>query len=179
MRIVELPHSELERLTEINREEQIREAYEIKDGKLEVQLVDWDVPDWPMDGPDDFSWRGNFERWEPILEAGGVILVALDEKTLVGFAILRHQLTRDMAQLAELHVSHGCRGKGIGTMLIEEAFRLAGEGGAKAIYVSSIPTKNTVNFYLKHGFELAEEVHPELYDLEPEDIHMVKPLGGR
>ena len=171
-----LPNSELERLTEINREEEIREAYEIKDGKLEVQQVDWDVPDWPMEGSDDFSWRGNFERWKPILEGGGIILIALEEEMLVGFALLRPKLIKSMAQLAELHVSHGYRGKGIGTELIQEAFRLAKEGGAEAIYVSSIPTKNTVDFYLKHGFNLAEEVHPELYELEPEDIHMVKGL---
>ena len=44
------------------------------------------------------------------------------------------------------------------------------------MYVSSIPTKNSVDFYMKHGFRLAEEGHPELYELEPEDIHMVKPL---
>lgn len=176
MMIKELPHSELERLTEINREEQIQEAYEIKDGKLEVQQVNWGVPDWPMEGPDDFSMRGNFERWKPILGAEGVILVALEGETLVGFAILRPQLTKSMAQLAELHISHGYRGKGIGTKLIQEAFRLAKESGAKDMYVSSIPTKNTVDFYLKRGFSLAEEVHPELYELEPEDIHMVKPL---
>ncbi len=176
MIIKELPHSDLEGLTEINREEQVREAYVLKDGKLEAQQVDWGVPDWPMEGPDDFSWRGNFERWEPILEAGGIILIALEEKTLIGFAILRPKLTRSMAQLAELHVSHGYRGKGVGTKLIQEAFRLAKQGGAEDMYVSSIPTKKTVDFYMKHGFSLAEEVHPELYELEPEDIHMVKPL---
>jgi GNAT superfamily N-acetyltransferase len=174
--IKELPNSELERLTEINREEQVREAYVLKNGELEVQQVNWDVPDWPMDGSDDFSMRGNFERWKPIMEAGGVLLTALEEETLIGFAILRPQLTKSMAQLAELHVSNGYRGKGVGTMLIQETFRLAKEGGATDMYVSSIPTKNSVDFYMKHGFRPAEEVHPELYELEPEDIHMVKPL---
>ena len=122
MIIKELPNSELERLTEINREEHVREAYVLKNGELEVQEVNWDVPDWPMDGSDDFSMRGNFERWKPILKAGGVVLAALEEETLVGFAILRPQLTKSMAQLAELHVSHGYRGKGVGTMLIQESF---------------------------------------------------------
>ena len=62
-------------------------------------------------------------------------------------------------------------------MLIQEVLQLAKEFGASDLYVSSIPTKNSVDFYRNHGFKLAEEVHPELFELEPEDIHMVKPLG--
>lgn len=161
---------------EINREERVRQAYVVKDGKLEVQEVDWNVPNWPLEGEDDFSWRGNFERWEPIFRAGGVLLAALAGESLVGFAILRPKLTESMAQLAELHVGHGYRGQGVGTQLIQETFRLAKEHCATDIYVSSIPTKNSVDFYMRHGFRLAEEVHPELYELEPEDIHMVKKL---
>lgn len=154
----------------------MREAYVVKDGTLEVQEVNWNVPDWPMEGEDDFSWRGNFERWEPIFKAGGILLVALEGESLIGFAILRPRLTENMAQLAELHVGYGHRGQGVGTQLIQEIFHLAKEQGASDIYVSSIPTKNTVDFYMRHGFRLAKEVHPELYELEPEDIHMVKTL---
>lgn len=170
------PDSELKRLIEIHREERVRQAYVLKDGRLEVHEVDWNVPDWPMDGEDDFSWRGNFERWAPIFKAGGILLVAMEGEILIGFAILRPRLTETMAQLAELHVGHGHRGQGVGTRLIQEVFRLAKEQGATDVYVSSIPTKNTVDFYMRHGFRLAEEVHPELYELEPEDIHMVKSL---
>jgi hypothetical protein len=39
--------------------------------------------------------------------------------------------------------------------------------------VSSIPTKNSVDFYRSQGFALTPEPHPELFALEPEDIHMV------
>jgi GNAT superfamily N-acetyltransferase len=174
MNIKRLPASDAQRLTEIYREEQVREAYVVKDGALEIQEVDWNVPDWPMEGEDDFSWRGNFERWEPIFKAGGILLVAQEGESLIGFAILRPRLTESMAQLAELHVGYGHRGQGVGNQLIHEIFRLAKEHGATDIYVSSIPTKNTVDFYMRHGFRLAKEVHPDLYELEPEDIHMVK-----
>jgi GNAT superfamily N-acetyltransferase len=176
MNIKRLPASDVQRLTEINREEQVQEAYVVKNGTLEVQEVDWDVPDWPMEGEDDFSWRGNFERWEPIFNAGGILLVAQEGESLIGFAILRPELTESMAQLAELYVGYGHRGQAIGNQLIQEIFRLAKEHGSTDIYVSSIPTKNTVDFYMRHGFKLAKEVHPELYELEPEDIHMVKTL---
>jgi N-acetylglutamate synthase-like GNAT family acetyltransferase len=176
MKIKKLANAELERLTAINREERVRQAYVVKDGALEVQEVDWNVPDWPMDGPDDFSWRGNFKKWKTLLDEGSIVLCAMEGEALVGFAILRPKLTDSMAQLAELHVSRGHRGQGVGAQLIEEVFRRAKAQGATDIYVSSIPTKNSVDFYRRRGFKLAEEVHPELFELEPEDIHMVRAL---
>jgi len=39
------------------------------------------------------------------------------------------------------------------------------------LYVSSIPTKNSVDFYRSVGFELTSPIK-ELFELEPEDIHM-------
>ena len=53
------------------------------------------------------------------------------------------------------------------------------EMGAKGMYVSSSPSANTVAFYKSQGFELAKEVNKELYDLELEDIHMIKILYGK
>jgi hypothetical protein len=42
--------------------------------------------------------------------------------------------------------------------------------------VSATPSVNTVRFYLRRGFEPMAEPLPELYDLEPEDVHMEKRL---
>ena len=44
---------------------------------------------------------------------------------------------------------------------------------AKRLYVSAVPSESAVGFYLKQGFEPTEDVHPDLYELEPEDIHMI------
>jgi hypothetical protein len=52
-------------------------------------------------------------------------------------------------------------------------FCLARENGTEQIYVSSIPTRNSVDFYLRQGFQLTNTPHPELFAQEPEDIHMV------
>jgi hypothetical protein len=35
---------------------------------------------------------------------------------------------------------------------------------------------NTVRFYMGRGFELTAQPLPELYELEPEDVHMRKAL---
>ncbi|MHB0442614.1 GNAT family N-acetyltransferase, partial [Klebsiella pneumoniae] len=41
------------------------------------------------------------------------------------------------------------------------------------LYISSIPNKNTVDFYLAQGCRLADKPDPALFALEPEDIHLV------
>jgi hypothetical protein len=44
------------------------------------------------------------------------------------------------------------------------------------MYVSATPSESAVGFYLKHGFRLAIEPIPELFEEEPEDIHMLLDL---
>jgi hypothetical protein len=48
--------------------------------------------------------------------------------------------------------------------------------GARKLYVSATPSVSAVGFYRNRGFELAEEVNKELFELEPEDIHMIMKL---
>jgi ribosomal protein S18 acetylase RimI-like enzyme len=171
-----LPSSDIERIAEIDRSEHVTLNYVYRDGKLETEKVDWHVPRWPLDGPGDFSVEAKIAAWGPILQDGGVMLGALDGDRLVGVAILRPKLTESMAQLAVLHVSNAYRRQGIATRLTQRAIRLAKEAGAKDMYVSATPSQSAVGFYQSQGFELVEKVHPELYALEPEDIHMIKTL---
>lgn len=172
----QLDRSDIGRIREIDRTEHITVGYTVRDGRLLSEEVDWHVPRWPEDGPDDFSIRGLLDMLTPILEGGGVLLGALDGDLLVGFAVLRYKLTDTMAQLAAVFVSDGYRRQGIASRLTEEAIRLAKEAGAKEMYVSATPSESAVGFYLSHGFELAEQVNQELYALEPEDVHMTKSL---
>ena len=53
-------------------------------------------------------------------------------------------------------------------MLKEEAINRE----AKHLYVSATPSENTVNFYMGLKFKLAKKVEPELFEREPEDIHL-------
>jgi hypothetical protein len=42
--------------------------------------------------------------------------------------------------------------------------------------VSATPSESAVGIYLRMGFEPVDEPLVELYELEPEDIHMAKML---
>ena len=59
------------------------------------------------------------------------------------------------------------------------AARRARKLGAKKLYISATPSENTVNFYLHLGCVLAKEMDPELFELEPEDIHLEYALRSR
>jgi predicted N-acetyltransferase YhbS len=172
MKIKQLPHQDLSRLIEINRTEEISQAYVVQDGELVLKEVDWRIGKWPLE-EGDFNVQQHVDQFTPILEEGGVLLGAFDGEKLVGIGVLRYQLTETMAQLALLHVSQEYRGQGVGKSLTQEMFRLARKHGATYIYVSSIPTRNSVDFYKGQGFRLTNTPHPELFVQEPEDIHMV------
>ncbi len=42
--------------------------------------------------------------------------------------------------------------------------------------VSATPSANTVRFYMGCGFELMAHPLPELFDREPQDVHLRKEL---
>ena len=44
---------------------------------------------------------------------------------------------------------------------------------AENVYVSATPSESAVGFYKSLGFTLIAEPLPELFALEPEDIHMI------
>jgi len=44
--------------------------------------------------------------------------------------------------------------------------------GAKQLYISATPSEHTVDFYLRLGCRLDLEPDSELFELEPEDIHL-------
>ena len=169
-------NSEITRITEIDRSEHVTLAYRVRDGQLEERHVHWHVPRWSDEENGEHSVQAKVTALSPILDQGGVMWGAFDEDRLVGVAILRPALTEDMAQLAFLHVSNGYRRQGIATRLTGKASQLASEMGAQRLYVSATESESAVGFYRSQGFELAEQVHPELCALEPDDIHMIKTL---
>jgi ribosomal protein S18 acetylase RimI-like enzyme len=149
----------------------------MQDGELVAEEVDWRVPPWFADGDGPHSLAAQFRDWDAVLKKGGVLLGALDGERLAGVALLRYRLTDAMAQLAVLHISREYRRQGIASRLAEEVFRLAREGAAQAVYVSATPSESAVGFYLSQGFRPTGEINPDLFVLEPEDIHMVKMLS--
>jgi ribosomal protein S18 acetylase RimI-like enzyme len=174
--IRELPSEDLARLAEIDRTEHITLGYECRDGVLTHGPVDWPVPRWNPDPAHAFSVEAHIRAAAPVFAAGAVLLGAFEGAALVGLGLLRHHLTDGVAQLAFLQVSREHRRRGIGAFLTAEMIRRAKESGARTLYVSATPSESAVGFYLSQGFRPTREVNRELFELEPEDIHLTRPL---
>jgi hypothetical protein len=86
-------------------------------------------------------------------------------------------LRPDIAQLAFLQVSQVFRLLSIGRRLCDELHQIARDAGDTEVVVSATPSENTVRFYMNRGYELMASPLPELYDREPEDVHLRKVLS--
>jgi GNAT superfamily N-acetyltransferase len=73
-------------------------------------------------------------------------------------------------------VSAPFRKTGVGTRLSDRLDQIARDVGATEMVVSATPSVNTVRFYLARGFHPTEHPLVELLQVEPDDIHMRKPL---
>lgn len=167
---------ELIKLADMHREERIRVGYEIKDGVLISIDVDWNVPDWFVEGEGEHSINGMINFCSKHVDSGGRIIGAFNESCLVGVGVVTPEVRPGMAQLAFLHVSQKYRRRGIAVRLTEEMTNVARDTGAERMYVSATPSESAVGFYLSQGFVPTKAPLKELYELEPEDIHMVKDL---
>jgi ribosomal protein S18 acetylase RimI-like enzyme len=171
-----LAPAELDRVGEIDRSERIRGAFVQRGDQLEERAVDWTAPPWSPGGEGEHSIAHQRAFCEQHVEAGGTALGAFDGERLVGLGVVTPHVRPGVAQLAFLHVSDGYRRLGIGLRLADELERIARAAGDTAMVVSATPSANTVRFYLGRGFEAMAEPFPELYELEPEDVHMLKRL---
>jgi len=121
----------------------------------------------------------------PILEAshddGGWFFGLFDGHRLAGVAVLGSRFVGKqprMLQLEFLHVSSPYRRRGLGTQLFNLAAAEARRRGAEWMYISATPSENTIGFYLRLGCRVALEPDPELFELEPEDIHLEYLIGN-
>ena len=166
----QLARHEVGSIWAIDRGELIENVYYHEDGELVLKPERYDMKGWP---------EGESELYMPILldchDRGGVFEGVFDGDTLAGVSILDCKFisrNRDQLQLKFLHVTRSHRNRGLGVELFRRAARKAKELGARKLYISSTPSENTVGFYLSRGCRLAEDVDPELFELEPKDIHL-------
>lgn len=154
----------------IDRSEVIDNIYYMRDGRLVLEEEHWELKGWPPGEPAE-----NIEWIDKCLDRGGAAWGAFDGDILVGVGVLDGKwigTSGDTLVMYFLHVSADYRAKGIGRTLIDLVRDRAMEMGARRLYVSATPSLNTVRFYQRMGFDLASEVDPELFEWEPEDIHM-------
>jgi GNAT superfamily N-acetyltransferase len=169
-----LERHEIERIWSIDRSEVHHHVYRFEGGDL-VCIPDYfDLRGWPPE---------QVAQDTPVLYAcfdrGGAFIGMFDDRHLVGVAVLDTiplGPAGDQLQLKYLYVSRSYRRQGIGHALLREAQAIARTRGAKALYISSTPTENTVNFYRRWGAIVATPPDPGLYAHEPDDIHFLCPV---
>lgn len=140
-----------------------------QDGELVTQPLVWDRPPRTAE-----TWQ---ENWASVLPLPGVkAWGAFEGVVMVGIIVYRPFLTEDMAQLDALFVDKNHRQQGIAAQLTKLLEEQAIADGHKRLYVSATESQSAVGFYTSQGFVPTLDVHPELYALEPNDIHMIKIL---
>ena len=170
MSLRELRREEIQQMWSIDRSEIIDNIYHHEDGQLVLKPEHYDLKGWPA---------GEAENSSPwfldCFDRGGTFYGAFENANLIGAAVLGSRfigLAKDQLQLIFLHVSRSHRGTGLGRKLFELTVARARELGARRLYISSNPSENTVKFYLYLGCRVTEELNRELYEEEPEDIHL-------
>jgi len=166
--------AEVDRVDEIDRTEVIDHIYYLREGQLVLEDEHWEVRGW---SPEEIV--SIKERLRECVDRGGMGWGAFDGEVLVGIAALDGKWIGSSGrtlQMYFLHVSQCYREMGIGTLLTGLTMERAREMGAEQLYISGLPSLNTINFYQGLGADLAKEVDPELYEEEPEDIHMTVDL---
>jgi ribosomal protein S18 acetylase RimI-like enzyme len=168
--------ADLPRIRDIDRRERIDVLYIQRGTQLQERHGNFDSPNWSSEGDGEHSYAKQQASVEKLLAAGAVALGAFDGERLAGIGVLFPHLRPGIAQLAYLHVGNGYRARGIGWRLSDDLDGIAREGGDTEIVVSAAPSRNTVRFYMARGYQPMAEPLPDLYALEPEDIHLKKLL---
>jgi GNAT superfamily N-acetyltransferase len=169
--------AELSRLGEIDRTEHIETIYVQCGEMLEESAQPFDVPPWSPTGthahsvPDQIG----FCQWH--VSRGASVFGAFDGERLMGIGLVTPHVRPGIAQLSYLHVSDGYRGRGVGRRLVAELERVARQAGDMQMVVSATPTVNTVRFYMGCGYAPMAEPLAELFEEEPEDVHLSKWLA--
>jgi GNAT superfamily N-acetyltransferase len=174
MMIRRLQRHEIETIWSIDRSEVHHHIYRFQGGELVLEAAYFDAPGWPLEQieQDTTELYATFDR-------GGAFIGSFDGDTLAGVAVLDSLPIGpqgDHLQLKYLYVSRPYRQQGVGSLLFREAATIAHSWGARTLYISATPTRNTVDFYLHMGATLAPTPIPDLYAREPEDIHLIYPL---
>ena len=162
-------------LREIDRMEQLDTEYRVVDGELVATDIDFVVPAWNPNGAGSHSVGALIKFAESALQRGAALFGAYGGDELLGLVLVDGQYAPDVAWLTLLYVTRAARRTGAASALWSAAEEVARGAGAKTLYVSSAPTGSAVGFYFSRGCRMAtkDEIIPELFELEPEDIHLV------
>ncbi|MFX0148184.1 MAG: GNAT family N-acetyltransferase [Candidatus Hodarchaeota archaeon] len=168
IRLVE--RKEIEKVREINRREVVEQLYYYKNGTLIIENEFIDDPGWTPAEVEE-----HVRDLYTVYDLGGSLYGAFDGDTMAGIGALGNKFigsAKDQLQVTFLHVDADYRNRGIGKNLMKKIIECAKAQGVKKLYISATPSKNTIDFYLGLGCQLTTELIPELFELEPDDIHL-------
>ncbi len=174
----ELARAEILGLWSLDRAEVVDNVYYYQNGALVLKPEHWDVHGFSPEQADMFS-----PHLMSCYERGGWFYGLFDGDRLIAEVVLDRKFLgprRDLLQLKALFVSRQSRDQGLGRRLFELAAEKARSLGAKGLYVSATPSEHTIKFYMGLGCTPTDTPDPELFALEPEDIHLeyyFQPVG--
>jgi len=171
-----LKQNEIHLLKQIDRSEKLDGIYYFEGKNLKLREIDYYMQGFPEGELEEL-----LERLEVLHNNGGAIFAAFDGEKIAGMTAVENTMRgneKDTMKMDILFVSKPYRGRGLGADLIALVKEEIVKRGGKKMYVSSTESKNTVDFYISQGCRLATEleIDPELYEMEPEDIHLILEL---
>jgi GNAT superfamily N-acetyltransferase len=171
----QLTRDEIQLIWTIDRSEVHHNIFKVVAGRLTLVPAYFEIPGWHPT-----TIEADTIRIRDCLDRGGFVRGAFHGSELVGVAVVDTKPIKslpDHLQLFYLYVSRPVRGQGIGRQLFADAADAACDLGATALYISAVPTENTVNFYLRRGASVLEAPDPDLLQAEPDDIHLTFRAG--
>ena len=157
---------------QISRRELITQNYIQKQQQLELVDCFFDVQNW-----DSYHLENDPPKLKQLFAQGSIFVGAFDaSEKLVGVSVVSNQVITDYPHAKLLHyfyVDANQQGQGIGSKLMQAAKESAKQLGANQLYISATPSQRTVDFYIKHGAEPLSAPDQQLWQLEPEDIHLL------
>lgn len=128
------------------------------------------------------------------IESGGITAGAFYDGRLIGFCCVDGAVSGKYAKYANLtmlFVDDNWKRNGIGTLLMRQARAHAIKFGAEKLFISAVPSEQTIAFYLKLGCIDAKEIIEDFIDSDDdryleltinemlEDIDLLRKLTGK
>lgn len=101
----------------------------------------------------------SFDNAENIEAEGGAILFAFEGEKCVGTIALK-KISETEFELCKFAVDESCRGKGVGTALMDAILRFAKKAEAKHIFLEgNTKLEASIHLYRKYGFVEKKDFH--------------------
>lgn len=150
---------------------------EFKNGQMITSKWTKQADQWVLVACDERrAWTLDKKRWlvtylNEFIAKNGVLLGAFDKQQLIGFACIDGNVINGYANLAMLFVDNDYQRCGIGKALFQKIIQLAKDKGASKLFISAIPSYETIAFYMNMGCQDAKMVIDSFVDTK-EDRYM-------